>query len=217
MGETDAGGRIGGRGRTYCLKSSRSGAQPTGAMALDKIDNINVSLAGGASRAQKLRAAVHAGKACVMKTRSRLSHCSAEATGARGIDMKKSRIRVGNGPAICGSIPSATAGAIALNRSARCSGVNSRSFAGYRICPSRRLDWSAKRGAQRPFFNDKRPVAGKRSLRATLRALVETTGKPYAITLLSLALRTGSSLDVRRVLRSQSCQRPPLGHRFCTV
>ena len=37
--------------------------QPAGAMALDMIDNINVSLAGGASRAQKLRAAARAGKA----------------------------------------------------------------------------------------------------------------------------------------------------------
>jgi hypothetical protein len=69
MGKTNAGGRIGGRGRTYCLKSSRSGAQPTRAMALDKIDNINVSLAGGASWPQKLRAAVRAGKAGVMTTR----------------------------------------------------------------------------------------------------------------------------------------------------
>ncbi len=42
---------------------------------------------------------------------------------------------------------------------------------------SRRLDRSAKRGVERPFFNDKRPVAEKRSLRAALRALVETTGR----------------------------------------
>jgi hypothetical protein len=67
-------------------------------MALDKIDNINVSLAGGALRAQKLRAAARTGKAGVTTTRSWLSHCGAEVTGARGIDMKKSRIRMGNGP-----------------------------------------------------------------------------------------------------------------------
>jgi hypothetical protein len=40
----------------------------------------------------------------------------------------------------------------------------------------RRLDRSAKRGAERPFLHDKRPVAEKRSLHAALRALVETTG-----------------------------------------
>jgi hypothetical protein len=67
-------------------------------MASDKIDNINVSLAGGASRAQKLGAVARAGKAGVMMTRSRLLHCGPEATGARDIDTKKSRIRVGNGP-----------------------------------------------------------------------------------------------------------------------
>jgi hypothetical protein len=52
-------------------------------MALDKIDNINVSLAGGASRAQKLRATARTGKAGVTTRRSWLSHCGAEVTGAR--------------------------------------------------------------------------------------------------------------------------------------
>jgi hypothetical protein len=55
-------------------------------MALDMIDNINVSLAGGAPRAQKLRAAARAGKAGVMSTRSRPSHCGPEATGACALD-----------------------------------------------------------------------------------------------------------------------------------
>jgi hypothetical protein len=40
---------------------------------------------------------------------------------------------------------------------------------------SRRLDRSAKRGAERPFLHDRRPIVEKRSLRAALRALVETT------------------------------------------
>jgi hypothetical protein len=68
MRKTNAGGRIGGRGRAYCSKSARSGAQPAGAMALDMIDNINVSLAGGASRARTLRVHVRTGKAGVMTT-----------------------------------------------------------------------------------------------------------------------------------------------------
>jgi hypothetical protein len=40
---------------------------------------------------------------------------------------------------------------------------------------SRRLDRSAKRGAERPCFNDKQLIGDRRSLRAALRALVETT------------------------------------------
>jgi len=54
-------------------------------MALDKIDNINVSLAGGALRARKLRAAVRAGKPGVLTARSWPSHCGAEATRVRGM------------------------------------------------------------------------------------------------------------------------------------
>jgi hypothetical protein len=80
MRKTKAGGRIGGRGRIYGSKSTRSGLQPAGTMALDLIDNINVSLAGGASRARKLEAAADTGKAGVTMTRSRLSHCGAGAT-----------------------------------------------------------------------------------------------------------------------------------------
>jgi hypothetical protein len=81
MRKTNAGGRIGGRRRTYCSKRARSGVQPAGAMALDMIDNINVSLARGASRAQKLRAAARAGKAGATTARSRLSYCGLEVTG----------------------------------------------------------------------------------------------------------------------------------------
>src|SRR5882757_4304956 len=40
---------------------------------------------------------------------------------------------------------------------------------------SRRLDRSAKRGAERPCFNDKQLIGDRRSLHAALRALVETT------------------------------------------
>src|SRR5713101_6451458 len=39
----------------------------------------------------------------------------------------------------------------------------------------RRLDRSAKRGAERPCFNDKQLIGDRRSLRAAHRALVETT------------------------------------------
>src|SRR5664279_3804700 len=39
----------------------------------------------------------------------------------------------------------------------------------------RRLDRSAKRGAERPSLNDKLPIVERRSLRSALRASVETT------------------------------------------
>ena len=52
--KTDAGGLRGGRGRTYCLKRTRSETQPTGVVALNMMEIINVSLAGVASRARKL-------------------------------------------------------------------------------------------------------------------------------------------------------------------
>jgi len=42
---------------------------------------------------------------------------------------------------------------------------------------------SAKREAERPSLGDKRLIVERRSLRAALRALVETTGKLYAIAL----------------------------------
>ena len=80
MDEKDECGRIGGRGRTYRSMSARSGMQPTGTMALDIINNINVSLAGGASRARKLGAAARAGKAGLMTMQTGLSHCGREVT-----------------------------------------------------------------------------------------------------------------------------------------
>src|SRR5258707_14879962 len=40
----------------------------------------------------------------------------------------------------------------------------------------RRLDRSAKRGAERPSFYDKQLIVERRSLRSALRASVETTG-----------------------------------------
>src|SRR6266851_5245029 len=47
----------------------------------------------------------------------------------------------------------------------------------------RRLDRSAKRGAERPSLHDKRLIVERRSLRSALRASVETTESPYAIAL----------------------------------
>jgi hypothetical protein len=46
---------------------------------------------------------------------------------------------------------------------------------GYRICDFRRLDRSAKRGAERPLLHDKRPIVEGRSLHSGLRPSVETT------------------------------------------
>jgi len=47
----------------------------------------------------------------------------------------------------------------------------------------RRLDQSAKRGAERPSLHDKRLIVERRSLRSGLRPSVETTKSPYAIAL----------------------------------
>jgi len=59
----EAGGALGGgRGRTYCLKRAGSDSQPAGAMALNMMECINVSLAGVASRARKLCLEAAAGK-----------------------------------------------------------------------------------------------------------------------------------------------------------
>ena len=44
---------------------------------------------------------------------------------------------------------------------------------------ARRLDRSEKRGVERPFLGNKRPIGEKRSLHAALRALVETTGGKF--------------------------------------
>src|SRR5882762_5748536 len=47
----------------------------------------------------------------------------------------------------------------------------------------RRLDRSAKRGAERPSLHNQRLIVDRRSLHSGLRPSVETTGKPYAIAL----------------------------------
>jgi len=51
------------------------------------------------------------------------------------------------------------------------------------IQPRRRLDRSAKRGAERPSLHDKRLIVERRSLHSALRASVETTEIAYAIAL----------------------------------
>ena len=63
------------------------------------------------------------------------------------------------------------------------------------MCQFRRLDRSAKRGAERPCFNDKQLIGDRRSLRAALRALVETT---EIATCDSPALHTGEVAEGRR-------------------
>jgi hypothetical protein len=52
-----------------------------------------------------------------------------------------------------------------------------------RIAISRRLDRSAKRGAERPSLHDKRLIVERRSLRSGLRPSVETTEIAYKIAL----------------------------------
>ena len=77
----EAGGALGGgRGRTYCLKRAGSDSQPAGAIALNMMECINVSLAGVASRARKLCFEAAAGKGASPDFRMRPSHCGGNAT-----------------------------------------------------------------------------------------------------------------------------------------
>src|SRR5882757_8995679 len=66
--------------------------------------------------------------------------------------------------------------------------------------PFRRLDRSAKRGAERPCVNDKQLIGDRRSLRAALRALVETT-EIFASTTCDSPRKTGEAYQSSRCRR----------------